>query len=44
MIVALEVYEEIKLYFVDATNVFQTNVISDPTKRNYISLLSFYKE
>ena len=35
------------LYFIDASNAFQTNVISDPTKRHHVGLpfgyLDWYK-
>ena len=30
------------LHFVDASNAFQTNVISDPSKRHYVGLPTLY--
>ena len=36
--------DEIILVFIDASNAFQTNVISDPNKRVYITLPTMYLE
>ena len=42
--IALAVSDEMIIVFIDASNAFQTNVISDPNKRIYITLPTMYLE
>ena len=36
--------EDMNIVFIDASNAFQTNVISDPSKRVYVTLPTMYLE
>ena len=42
--VNIAVSEKMIIVFIDASNAFQTNVISDPKKRIYLTLPTMYLE
>ena len=44
LIIEIASSEGISIIFINASNVFQTNIISNPKKRVYVSLLNLYLE
>ena len=44
LIVLIAAAEGMITVFIDASNAFQTNVISDPSKRIYVTLPTMYLE
>ena len=44
LMISIPISEGMIFVFIDASNVFQTIIISNPSKRNYIILLTMYME
>ena len=44
LVIALAAQDYLDLIFFDVSNTFQTNVISDPAKRHYLSIPPLYQK